>query len=104
MAQVMNFTFEEVTLGLFELQTCNFQLLKDNFNVFKMLLWSSTEDDDIIQVRHRTKSLQSCKTIEINYWKYAGACAKPNGTELNSYFPKGVTKAVFALDSSLRFM
>ena len=55
-AQVMNFTFEEVTLGLFELQTCNFQLLKDNFNVFKMLLWGSTEDDDIIQVCHRKVS------------------------------------------------
>ena len=52
----MNFTFEEVTLGLFELQTCNFQLLKNNFNVFKMLLWGSTEDDDIIQVRHRKVS------------------------------------------------
>ena len=46
----MNFTFEEVTLGLFELQTCNFQFLKDNLNVFKMLLQGSTEDDDIIQV------------------------------------------------------
>ena len=48
----MNFTFEEVTLGLFELQACNFQFLKNNFNVFKMLLRGSTEDDDIIQVRH----------------------------------------------------
>ena len=50
MAQVMNFTFEEVTLGLFEFQTCSFQLLTNNFNVFKMLLQGSTEDDDIIQV------------------------------------------------------
>ena len=48
----MDLTFEEVTLGLFELQTCSFQLLKDNFNVFKMLLQGSTEDDDIIQVHH----------------------------------------------------
>ena len=99
----MDLTFEEVTLGLFELQTCSFQLLKNNFNVFKMLLWGSTEDDDIIQVHHRKVSA-TCKTIEINCWKYAGACAKPNGTELNSYFPKGVTKAVFAFDSSSRFM
>ena len=50
------FHFEEVTLGLFELQTCSFQLLKDNFNVFKMLLQGSTEDDDIIQVHHHKVS------------------------------------------------
>ena len=54
--QVVDFTFEEITLGLFELQTCNFYFLKNNFNVFKMLLRGSTEDDDIIQVCHRKVS------------------------------------------------
>ena len=87
----MDFTFEEVTLGLFELQTCNFQFLKNNFNVFKMLLRVLLKM--IISSRYAiAKSLQSCKTIEINCWKYAGACAKPNGTVLNSYFPNGVKK------------
>ena len=47
---------------------------------------------------------QSCKTIEINCWKYAGACAKPKGTALNSYIPKGVTNAVLALDSLSKAM
>ena len=34
----------------------------------------------------------------INSWKYAGACARPNGTFIYSYFPKGELKAVYGID------
>ena len=104
MAQVMDLTFEEVTLRLFELQTCSFQFLKNNFNVFKMLLWGSTEDDDIIQVRHCKVSANLVKPLKLVVGNMLVLLLNQTEQSLNSYFPKGVTKAVFALDSSSRFM
>ena len=40
------------------------------------------------------------KTLITNLWKYAGACANPNGHLLNSHLPNEETKALLGLDSS----
>ena len=39
------------------------------------------------------------KTSFTSLWKYAGACANPNGHLLISHLPNEETKAVFGLDS-----
>ena len=94
----MDFSFKEITFGLLELESCLLEFLEDDLNVFEMLLLILLK----IMMLSRyaiTKSPQSCKTIEISCWKYAGTCAKPKGTALNSYLPKGVRNAVLALES-----
>ena len=40
----------------------------------------------------------------INSWKYAGACARSNGTFIYSYFLKGELKAVLGVDDLSRGM
>ena len=43
-------------------------------------------------------------TFLINSWKYAGACASPNGTLLILYFLNGVMNDVLALASGASVM
>ena len=94
----MDFSFEEITFGLLELESCT------SLSFLKMISMclrcsSSLLLKMILSSRYTiTKLLQSYNTIEINCWKYAGACAKPEGTALNLYLPKGVRNAVFAWD------
>ena len=44
------------------------------------------------------------KTSFTNVWKYAGACANPNGHLLNSHFPNEETKVLLGLDFSDKTM
>ena len=44
------------------------------------------------------------KTSFTNLWKYAGACANPNGHLLNSYLPDEEIKAHLGLDFSDKTM
>ena len=44
------------------------------------------------------------KTSFTNLWKYAGACANPNGHLLNSHLPNEETKALLGLDFSDKTM
>ena len=44
------------------------------------------------------------KTSFTNLWKYAGACAHPNGHLLNSHLPNEETKALLGLDFSDKTM
>ena len=48
--------------------------------------------------------LKSFNIPVISSWKYAGACAGPNGTLIYSYFPNGEVKAVLGMDSSSKGM
>ena len=92
----MDFSFEEITLGLFELESCFIQFSEDDFNVFEMLLLISAENNDVIKIHHRefTTVVQSNRDQLLK----VGACASPKGTTLNSYLLNGVTNAVLALD------
>ena len=60
----MDFSLEEITFGLLELESSLFKLLEDNLNVFEMLLLISAENDDVIKIHHH-KLLQSCKTMKL---------------------------------------
>ena len=95
----MDFLFEEISFGLLELESHLFEFLEDDLDVFEMLLLILAENNDVIKICTIAKLPKSCKTIEINCWKYAGTCAKPKATALNLYLPKGVTNSVLALDS-----
>ena len=44
------------------------------------------------------------KTSFTNLWKYAEACANPNGHHLNSHFQNEETKALLGLDFSDKTM
>ena len=44
----MNFSFEEITFGLLELESCLLELLEDDFDVFEVLLLIFAENDDVI--------------------------------------------------------
>ena len=52
MSHIVNFAFEEVTFGVFHLQSCFFQPVEDDFQVLQMFQFIVTEDNDIIEVCH----------------------------------------------------
>ena len=58
----------------------------------------------IISSKYAIANGKSFSIPVINSWKYAGACARPNGTFIYSYFPKGELKAVLGMDDLSRGM
>ena len=48
----MDFFFEEITFGLFELQSGLLELLEDDLNVCEMLLLIIAGNNDVIQKGH----------------------------------------------------
>ena len=61
----MDFSFEEITFGLLELESGFLELLEDDLNVLEML--SLILAKMMMSSRYAiAKLLQSCKTIEIN--------------------------------------
>ena len=50
--------------------------------------------DIIISSRYAIAKVKSFRMPVISSWKWAGTCAKPNGTFMYSYFLKGELKVV----------
>ena len=48
----MDFSFEEITFGFFEFESCLLQFFEDDLNVFEMLLLISAENNDVIKICH----------------------------------------------------
>ena len=61
MSQVVDLLFKLITLGRFKLETSCPQFTDDSFEPMKMFLWSSTEDNNVIQVDNAPIQVQHAK-------------------------------------------
>ena len=64
----MDFSFEEITYGLFEFESCLIQFFEDDLNVFEMLLLIPAENNDVVRICHfkLTTVLQNKRSVVQN--------------------------------------
>ena len=61
MSQVVDLLFKQITLGWFQLEPSCPQFTDDSFEPVNMLLWSSTEDNNVIQIDYTPMQVQLTK-------------------------------------------
>ena len=77
------------------------QFTDDSFEPVKMFLWSSTEDNNVIQVDNTSMQVLLTMADSINLWKVAGALVSPKDMHSHSKNPSGpMVNAVRGLASS----
>ena len=84
MAQIFHLCVIEVTLVEPTEELLCLQNLEYFTQVFKMVFWRLTVDENVIQVNQDALPYLLGKILFMSVWNTAGAFARPNGKTLNS--------------------